>query len=102
MNGWIWGLIGVLVSLLCLGIPIGYGIKLLLQQILALLNTVKDLIESVQETVSNVNTTVTQMSEFINRNDRQHGEIRSSLESVKDNLNTQSNRIVDAVNANKG
>ena len=101
MNGWIWGLIGVLVSLVCLGIPIGYGIKLLLQQILTLLKSVKSVIDSVQETITNVNTTVLRMSEFIDRNDRQHNEIRSGLERVNDNINTQSNRIVDAVNVTK-
>ena len=96
MNGWIWGLIGVLVSLVCLGIPIGYGIKLLLKEILTLLRSVKSVIDSVQETVANVNNTVFRMSEFIERNDRQHTEIREGLNRVNDNLNTQSNRIMDA------
>ena len=101
MNGWIWGLIGVLVSLLCLGIPIGYGIKLLLEKILALLKSVKAVMDSVQETINNVNATVVRMSEFIDRNDRQHNEIREGLNRVNDNLNTQTNRIMDAVNGSR-
>ena len=101
MNGWIWGLIGVLVSLVCLGIPVGYGIKLLLQQILTLLTSVKSIIDSIQTTITNVNAILLRISEFIERNDRQHEEFRAGLERVNDNLNIQSNRIVDAVNVAK-
>lgn len=99
-SSWFWGVVGVLLALLGLGIPIGYGIKLLLQKILALLENVNTLILSVQKTVNTVNGTVDKMASFIDRNDQQHNEIRMKIDTefdrVNDNLNNQANRIVDA------
>ena len=101
MNSWVWGIIGVLLALLGLGIPVGYGIKSLLQNILTLLKNVNSLVLSVQVTISNVNNTVNKMSEFIDRNEQQHAELRTMVDNgvdrLNDNLNNQSNRIVDAM-----
>lgn len=101
MQAWGWGIIGVLLALLGLGVPVGYGIKILLSEIKTLLESVKSLIESVQKTVINVNQTVNRMAEFIDRSDQQHSDILRDIDTgfdrVVDKVNNESNRIVDAV-----
>ena len=97
----VWGIIGIVIAILSIGIPVGYGIKALLKQILDLLQTVKSLIESVQYTVVNVNSTVDKMALFIDRNEQQHAAIEhardAGFDRVTDNINNQSNRICDNI-----
>ena len=101
MNGAWWGIIGVIVGILGLGIPIAYGIKALLAKILDLLQNVKDLVESVQVTINNVNATVSKMTEFISRNENQHAAMLQRMDSefdrVVDTTRNEANRIMDKI-----
>ena len=99
MNGAWWGIIGVIIGILGLGIPIAYGIKALLSKIFDLLKNVKDLVESVQITINNVNTTVSKMTEFISRNENQHTAMIQRMDAefdrVVDTVRNEANRLMD-------
>lgn len=101
MSAHVWGIIGILLALLGLGIPIGYGLRSLLKEVLTVLKSVKELLDNVQATVTKVYSTVDKMSAFIDRNERQHAELRTFVESgfnrVVDKVDNESDRIVDNV-----
>ena len=99
MSAEVWGIIGVLLALLGLGIPLGYTLRSLMKEALDVLKSVKDLLNSVQTTVNKVYSTVDKMSAFIDRNERQHAELRTFVESnfnrVVDKVDNEADRIVD-------
>ena len=106
MSNHIWGIIGILVALLTLGIPIGFGLKSLMKEILAILKSVKSLMDEVQKTLNTIHGTVNRMSAFIDANERQHAEMRNLIvqenNRIVDKIDHEGERITDKLTSRSG